>query len=711
MNKLFLNKLVSKGYLLLEYNPVEVRKCKEEELACLLQSINSLGYTIDEDGIKKLSNLSSISLGHFYFEIFNLLKEISGVNYNHRIFYRNFPDLSGISVNEFYVRAIIHYITSSDEELGFMNDDILDFERVNIHNESKTVLKIIDKYEADDIICEIAVSTIQAKKPIPNSEDEFLLEVLKEYKYLDVWNIPFKENIAKYISFIVEKNEHKQLSKILNKSVLRFVSTPTDLLRVYAVLSKGDITLRKNVKFISLPRLIRRLFLNILNDICENNIYFIDDLARHEFLWKKAFEKLHVGEYKDKYNSLAEAVNQFRNNDYTTYNGLVEKNINNQDELLNILSECPGVFARKLDEVLRKKSFDPVKTLNAFKEVSGLISSNVLLQLWEFFKNRNLYPTRIFKINGQYSSFYKEIEENREIISLEIIDKVIAMIEEALSYKFHGKDFIRNVYIDESVKNYCLPINNRNASSQNKTLTFGTRIKLEGEGDFLRFFTHFKNMPNKGGRVDVDLSMEFFDDQFNEVCSLSWHSMSGGKKFESYHSGDIVNAPDGASEFIDLNYIKAKKYARYAVVTNCVYTYQSFADIPECFSGVMFMPEKCKKGDVFNPEFLRYKFDLCQKNSNNNVAFAVDLKNLELIWIDSSFCYNDCCFVASESYGVVLALKNALKEHMNLYDFFMLHNKHLSLVDKKEDADFIISDSEDADLKPFDVEKITENWL
>ena len=64
------------------------------------------------------------------------------------------------------------------------------------------------------------------------------------------------------------------------------------------------------------------------------------------------------------------------------------------------------------------------------------------------------------------------------------------------------------------------------------------------------------------------------------------------------------------SEFVDLDYKKARKYARYAVVTNSVYTGQDFADIPECFSGVMFMPQIGKKGSVFNPEFVKYKFDL-----------------------------------------------------------------------------------------------------
>jgi hypothetical protein len=41
----------------------------------------------------------------------------------------------------------------------------------------------------------------------------------------------------------------------------------------------------------------------------------------------------------------------------------------------------------------------------------------------------------------------------------------------------------------------------------------------------------------------------------------------------------------------------------------------------------------------------------------------------------------------------------------------MLHKKHIEIVENKEDADIIISDSDDATLKPYDVETISSSWL
>ena len=713
MKKIYLKKLITKGYLVLEGQFNNDNKCRAEEIAVMLKSFSSLGYTLDKEGINMISNLSSLDLGKFYHSNYQILQKFTGTDYNHRIFYNNFPDLTDISDYEFYVRAVLHYLTVSKNNMGFMSDDIADIKRLEVHNESKQILKVIDKDKATKLLINIVKDLFEGKVAISYNEESFLLEMLGDYKNkINIVDIPFKENMAKYVSYILRIKGDNKLSKVLTENSLSFVKTATDLLRIYAILSNGDYTLRENTRFISLERSVRRMFLNVLNVIAYENPYMIDDLARHEFLWKRAFEKLHVAEYSKQYPYIARLASMLRNDEYFTYYGRLEQAKDNQAEFIKLLKTRPGEFARRLDMIIRNQEFDLEYTLSSFKEVANKVSTTLLLQLWEFFKNRELYPTRIFKINGRFSTFYKEVIDIREPIEENVIEKVTETLLDILRNIYSNYDNVGKVYIDENVKSYCLPINNRNASSQNKTLTYGSKVKLEEEdGNYLRFFTHFKNFKGEHGRVDIDLSIEFVDETLTSGFSLSWHNMGSGRKFDSFHSGDITSAPDGASEFVDLDYKKARKYARYAVVTNSVYTGQDFADIPECFSGVMFMPQIGKKGSVFNPEFVKYKFDLTQKGSNQNIAFAVDLETLELIWIDSPMSYNYNSIVASRCPGVVMSLKNALKTHMNLYDFFMLHSTHFTLVDNKEEADIIISDSEDATLKPFDVEEIAAKWL
>lgn len=713
MKKIYLNKLLNKGYLCLNSVDDCDLKCSDKEVAVLLSSFSSLGYTLDEDSINILRGLSSNELGKFYHSNYLVLQKFTGVSYNHRIFYNCFPNVSDISDEEFNIRAFLHYLTVSKNDMGFMSDDITDIKREEIHNTDKQILKIIDGAQAKKILVNIVVELFEGKVAIPYIEDDFIECIMKDYlDELHIYEIPFRENIAKYINCLRLIKGNNDWSILLNRNTMSFVKTATDLLRVYSIISDGDYTLREKTKFISLPRKVRKEFLSILNVIAYENLYMIDDLARHEFLWKRAFEKLHVREFTKEYPYIAQAASMLRNDEYITYYGKLDRMKHDQMGLIKLLKTRPGEFARRLDMLIRNKDFDLNYTLSEFKTISSNVSSTLLLQLWEFFKNRELYPTRIFKINGRYGTYFKEVEDTRIHVDSAVIDKVIKTIEDSLINIYSSYDHMGKVFIDESVKSYCLPINSRNASSQNKTLTFGSRIKLDEEdGNYLRFFTHFKNFKGRDGRVDVDLSVEFIDETLSKGFSLSWHNMGGGRKFDSFHSGDITSAPRGASEFVDLDYKKARKYARYAVVTNSVFTGQEFADIPECFSGVLFMPEKGKNGVVFNPEFIKHKFNLTQTGSNQNVAFAVDLETLELIWIDSPLVYDFSGIVASNCSGVVLSLKNALKEHMNLYDFFKLHSKHLEIVDSKEEADIIISDSDDATLKPYDVETISAIWL
>ena len=675
-----------------------------EQIAAILHSFHSLGFSLDEESISLLKNIGLDELESFYHKTYEVMSKAKGANVKHTIFYKNFPDMEGFNDKEYAVRAILHYLTADIDNQGFMNQDLEDKREVlEIHNDKYDIVHLLDEEEAIKKMGDLITARFEAKTAIPYSYHSLFKEFIQEYEWLVRPNeIPFKENIAHYLSFHLK--DDKKIEEILRLSRLSFVHTPTDLLRVYAVISKGDVQLKRKVMFISLTRKVRRLFLSILNEMAATSFSTVEDLARHEFLWKRAFEKLHVGEYKSKYPYIFKDAQALRTGEYQTYYGKLAS-ADNQDNLLHLLSLRPGEFARRLDMLLRNKVYDSMKTLKAFALVADKVSTPVLYSLIEHFENRNQYPTRIFCIKGFYMK-YMEIEENREDISDELKHKVIQMIKESL-YKIYSKSpRLKNVYVEESLKNYALPINARNASKGYHTLTFGSRVKLEmEEGNFLRFFTHWKNMPGKDERcrVDIDLSIELINEDFTNCISVAWHSMGNGKKFSTFHSGDIVTAPKGASEFVDLDYIKARKYGRYVVVNNSVYTGQNFCDIPECFSGVMQMTSQGKSGEAFNPEFVKYKFDLTQKGANSIISFVLDLETLEMIWMDCPRYYGGYGLVASLDVGIIQGLKTALKKCISLYDLVELHKGHLTFVEDPKEATIIIGDSPDATITPFEL--------
>ena len=713
LDKEFRNILLSKGYLCL---PKKYELIEDDStsylLAMMLKSFESLGFTLDGKAIKSLAKLSLFDLSLFYHENFALLEEMTGANVKHIVFYSQFPDMKGITVEEYYINAVLHYMTSSYDTMGYVPKEEPTKRKKDRVNKNPQVLQLLSYEEGEKIVVQYGLDLLEQKVAISYTQSDQLDYILKHFSSkISPTNIPFHENVAQYIAVLYDHH-------LLENHHLDFVSNVNDILRIYAVISLATPYLKGRVNFISLPRKYRKMFIAKLEEIAVNNINVCEDFHRHEFLWKRALEKLHIGEY-GMYPTIHEFARKFRNDEYKTYYGLLEENKDNQEEYLKLLSSRPGEFARRLDYILRKENFDTKVSIDAFSKIIDQLPNPLLLQLWKFFKNRLGNDERIIIYEKNGTKTILRMEENRAPIAKEVIDEVINLIVKTLKEHFAKFERIEKVYVDPNMKQYALPINCRNASSQSKTLTYGTRIPLgEINKGYMRFFTHWKNMKKEEDddddlyRVDIDLSLELVSDDFTIAESISWFSMNGGSTIDSYHSGDITSAPHGASEFIDLNVKKARKEYRYILVNNTVYTGQDFCDIPECFSGVMFLDKKAHKGSIFQPGKVKHKFTLTQKGAHSTCAYIVDLKTNELIWVDTpvgATAYNSIAIQqADELAGVI---KDVQKIHMNFYDFLMLHEGHISFVDKKEDANFIISDEDGASLKPYDIETIASQWM
>ena len=717
MKNIYRQILLNKNILSLDITSNSNTKISNAELGGMLLSFSSVGFTLDKESIQLLKNYSAEELKDFYITTMNVLKEAKGDNANHVVFYKNFPNIEKMSELEYVLHAVLHYFTVSEYSYGYMPSEVK--KKVKNYLKEKTqltTLKVLTEEECNKVLIAYTNNMFESKKAIPLNAQYALKQLVSDFSYFISPNeIPFKENLAFYFNCMSTFARNLGVSEgtLLSNINLGFIKTSTDILRVYAAISGGDITLIKNTKFTSLNRTGRKVLLRKLEEIASKNEGTIDDMATHDFLWKKALEKLHIGDYSNVFPNAYKVATLLRNDEYTTYNALVVKAYKEKHivELLRLLSIKPGVFARSLDYVVRNLSEYSNVTIEAFAKVANKVSTSLLIQLWEFYKNRNLYDTRIFVVKGPLNSFVKEIEDNREIISEETTNKIIEVLENALKENFSKKAMIEDVYLDESMKNYMVPSNNRNASGGYRTLTFGSRVKLEvSKKPVLRFFTHWKNA--KDNRVDIDLSVQLYDKDFNLVSTLAWHNMHGGANFNSYHSGDITSAPNGASEFIDLDYKAASNFGKYAIVCNNVFTGQDFADIPECFSGVMLREQKGKVGEIFEADKVKCKFDLTQRGSSQNLAFAIDLETLEMIWLDFPYTHNQCYAVAQASnLSLVMVLKRALQKRMSIYELVMLHRNHLDFTKSKTKAKYLISDSEKATLTPYDIEKISSEWL
>jgi hypothetical protein len=189
--------------------------------------------------------------------------------------------------------------------------------------------------------------------------------------------------------------------------------------------------------------------------------------------------------------------------------------------------------------------------------------------------------------------------------------------------------------------------------------------------------------------------------------------MTGGSFIDSYHSGDITTAPNGASEFIDVNIRKAKeKKIRYIVVCNSVFTGQSFEKIPNCTTGVMFRSNSGENGNVYEAKTVETKFDLVSKQSNCEASFVFDTYENKLIYLNIPYNYSFSSVVAScRKNALSYLLQKATNKKLSLYDLILLHSKHITFTNNKSDAKYVIDKSKDSILDITNFEVISRDWI
>jgi hypothetical protein len=127
----------------------------------------------------------------------------------------------------------------------------------------------------------------------------------------------------------------------------------------------------------------------------------------------------------------------------------------------------------------------------------------------------------------------------------------------------------------------------------------GSRAPVQGS--HLRFFVHWKQ---RAIRTDFDLSGLLLNKDFGGLGWLSFTNLSG---FGGAHSGDITEAPQGASEFIDLDLSRVD--AAYIVPQVNVYAGEGFDEVEEGFFGYM-TREADQLGKPFEPRTVRTRSDL-----------------------------------------------------------------------------------------------------
>jgi hypothetical protein len=627
----------------------------------LLKNIESLGYTFSAELLEVVKTFSVERLKPFYKQLIADLKENVGAYVEFAPMYPNFPDqVKETSEEELYRNAFWHYLGDLIGERRMPNYEKKEREPLK----DQVTLKVIGVGNKEDFNS-IFTRLISSKTSVSETDKKDIEWFIKTYNTkifsLTPNEIPLKENVAFYIGCLLKNNIEGA-----EQSLLKHAKTATDILRIATALSDGDISLAENTKFKAISKKNRKLLLTSLETI--GNI--TEDMLRYKNRWKRLGEKLHPFEFKNRFPKCFEAFDIIRNDKpFETFNSKIEKNIidKNLPNLISLLKARPGEFARKLDKLIRLTE-NPKDAIETFSSVAEKVSSPVLLQVLTHFKNRNTPgELRTFFPKGDVGKA-KAIDYNLPVINPSVCADVVSICEKALIARFSKYKPIGKVYLDEKLKNYTVPFAMRSASKALKTISRGSKIDLP-EGDTIRFFIYWKDGK---GRTDLDLSALALDKDSGYIMAIAYYNL---KELGGYHSGDITSAPDGASEFIDIEISSCLKQGiRFIVMSVHSYTNQPYCDLPFCFAGFM-IRQYANSGEIYDPLTVENKFDLTA-NSQVAIPLIIDLYEKKVIWTDLSLksnpsVVNNVHNNLSSTTIINKSMTSLVKP--NLYDLLSLH--------------------------------------
>ncbi|MGW0121471.1 hypothetical protein [Streptomyces sp. NPDC003327] len=389
------------------------------------------------------------------------------------------------------------------------------------------------------------------------------------------------------------------------------LDTVTDVLRLACALSDGDVTLATRTRFRALSRPVRRALVAGIDAVVAAAPAKLADVTAHREAWKRLGERLHPHEYPNRPHAarvfaVARGEQRAPSLDGRVEELLARGEVLGAAELLG--TAAPGRLFRALDRLLRTAGTTPPTgpgtsavpvsadaVVTVAERVAPQVSGRVVLALRDHLQNRSGAGEgrRIFinRLGGVHVA-----EDTRPPLPDAARNRLITVLDADVRRRLPAPG---HLLVDPAILDVALPLSGRATTGGFGVLPRGSRSPVEG--DLLRFFTYWKQ---KGRSTDHDLSALLLD---ADLDTLTWLSYTALTEVEGVHSGDVTDAPDGASEFIDLRLAAVR--GAYVVPQVNVYSGEGFDAVEESFFGFM-LRESEQRGRPFEPRTVRMKSDL-----------------------------------------------------------------------------------------------------
>ncbi|WP_043668867.1 TerD family protein [Streptomyces xylophagus] len=569
----------------------------------------SVGFKLSPELLERLSGLSEETVVGIAANTLPTVRELVGDHVRHNVYFIDFPANVPDTV-DFWMSCVAEAFRDKDTPAATLKQlrtgvvNLLDLPTYGRYQHTYA-----DMLAAQDELIAAAGDRLTVLHPGGDLDDE--LTAL--YLALAGSGTPLSEEHLRDLRALAERCVDGPQPEVIpvreNRAVVNqarltagselLVDTVTDVLRLACAMSDGDVTLAEPTRFRSLSRPVRRALLAALDSVVAASPVKLADVGVHREEWKRLGERLHPHEYPQ-WPHAAEVFAVARGElKVRSFDGRVEELLAENDVLgaVKLLKSAPGKLFRALDRLLRtaltQEERDTV--VAAAEEVAPEVSGRVVLSVREHLHNRarDTGELRVF-VNRRGRAWVTDDE--RAVVGPVERARLIAVLDDETRRRLPCPE---RLLVDPEVLDVALPLSGKATAAGLGVLPRGSVSAVEGE--LLRFFVYWKEAEQ---RTDFDLSALMLNADYSTNTWLSYTSLTD---VEGEHSGDIVEAPDGASEFINLR-LGAVRGAFIVPQVN-IFAGEGFEEVEESFFGFM-LREGEQKGRPFEPRTVRMKSEL-----------------------------------------------------------------------------------------------------
>lgn len=574
-------------------------------------ALMSVGFKLSGDLLERLSGLPAEVVLDVAARTLATVREMAGAHVRHNVYFVDFP-ANVPDTYDFWTRCVSQALaddTSREATLAQLRTGAVDLLTLPSYGDYRhTYAEMLAAH--DELIASAGDRTTVLRPGAPLDDEVTALylalagsttplgeEALADLRALAAHahcadgpqpeTIPVRENRA-----VVNRAR-------LDTGASLLLDTVTDVLRLACALFDGDVTLTEPTRFGSLPRRTRRALLAGLDSVVSADPAKLADVTAHREAFKRLGERLHPHEYPRRPHAADVFAVARGEKEARSFDSRVEELLAADDVTgaARLLTAAPGRLFRSLDRLLRacatQAERDEVRAVA--ERVAPRVSGRVLLSVREHFLNRPPGPAarRVF-VNRLGRAWVTE--DTRAPVPAPAAEALTTALDAEIRGRLPAPG---HLLIDPDILDVALPLGGRATAAGLGVLPRGSLSPVDGE--LLRFFVHWKQTAK---RTDYDLSALTLDASYETV---SWLSYTALTEVEGEHSGDITDAPHGASEFINLRLAAVR--GTYIVPQVNIYSGEGFEETEESFFGFMLRDAE-QAGRPFEPRTVRMKSEL-----------------------------------------------------------------------------------------------------